>query len=138
MIVNNGYVPPPHRVVTHENAKVAIEILNTAPKGSTVHFEGIGSLDDKEILPFFKQISGLFASSTQWQIVGNDWAEATIGARGIGIGCSVPKPPNVAGEIAMRALAASGHPCAHTSLGMGEEVSADIHISIGTRIDPPK
>jgi len=141
-----GYVPPPPRVMTPENAAKATSLLKTAPSRSRVHFIYVGSTDNKEINDFYNQVAGLFIdASDRWQIDGKDVVGTAIvtadGAisHGEGIGCSISNPTSAAGGIAKSALAATGFPCAHEAIPFGPRPSpADINISVGTRILPPQ
>lgn len=141
-----GYVPPPPRVMTQENAAKATSLLKTAPSGSRVHFIYVGSTDNKEINDFYNQITGLFVeASDRWQIDGKDVVGTAIvtadGAvsHGEGVGCSTSNPTSSAAGLAKSALVAAGFPCAHEAIPFGPRPSpADINISVGTRILPPQ
>jgi hypothetical protein len=135
----NGYVPPPKRVMTQENALAAIALLKTAPIGSRVHFMRIGRTDEDEVERLFHQIYGVFMSTDGVWHVEADWAQASVGPNSEGIGCSISSAPSKAGKIAEKAMKAAGFPCAHESLdGMRHGASVDVDISVGTRIVPPK
>jgi hypothetical protein len=140
-----GYVLPPRRRMTQAQIDAAIAVLKTAPKGSTAILIYVGKSEDNEINPFFDQVVGLFASSADhWKVTLKRTGPETFTAdggilRGEGIGCSVDRATNGAGDIAKRALSVAGFPCTRDAIGWIwglEKPSADIYVSIGTRIVP--
>jgi len=62
-----GYVPPPARLITPDNATAAKTILNSAPPGSRVYFIVVGSTSDPEIRNFDAQVEELFDRNV-WRV----------------------------------------------------------------------
>ena len=141
-----GYVPPPPRVMTKEQHRSGVEVLQTASKGATVFLVRGSEPDDKEINSFFDQVVGLFADADRWNIGGKDlsgpetqYVDGYL-AHARGVGCQITNPSDGAGEIAKKALAAAGFPCTERIYRGNAtlEKSIDIYVSVGTRIMPPK
>jgi hypothetical protein len=135
--------------MTKEQHDAGVAILQTAPKGAAVHLTYAGKLtregkpNDPEITQFFNQILSLFDCADHWTINGKYFSVPDAGyadggvAHALGVGCYVKNPAY--GEIAKKALAEAGFPCAEDFFRIDSlEKPVDIYISIGTRIIPPQ
>jgi hypothetical protein len=138
-----GYVAPPYRVISPDKMTAAIATLQLAPKRAKVRINYAAVDGDKEIEPFFKQVTALFAGANHWHIetarIGKSMSFADGGTlTGEGIGCTAP--PKGSGAIAEKAMDTAGFPCARKAADWGSSglKRADIVISIGSRIVPPQ
>jgi hypothetical protein len=137
-----GYVVPLHRVISPEKMSAAIAALQSAPEGSKVRINYAAENGDAEIEPFFKHVTDLFLAANHWQVeterIGRSMNFADGGTlTGEGIGCSASGD---IGTVAKKAMDISGFPCMRepADWGIKHGAPADIVISIGSRIIPPK
>lgn len=138
-----GFVPPPYRVIPTEKMTASVATLRSASDGSKVKINYAAVDGDKEIEPFSKQVTALFAAANHWHVetarIGKSMNFADGGTlTGEGIGCT--ESPNSAGAIAEKAMEVSGFPCANKAADWGSPYKehADVVISIGSRIIPPQ
>jgi hypothetical protein len=137
-----GYMVPPHRVISPEKMNAATTVLESAPGGSKASINYAAENGDAEIESLFKQVTELFTAAKHWQVkadrIGRSMNFADGGTlTGEGIGCSASGD---IGKIAKKAMDISGFPCMREPADWGTKhgAPADIVISIGSRIIPPK
>jgi hypothetical protein len=137
-----GYVVPIHRVISPEKISAATAALESAAGGSKVRINYAAENGDAEIESFFKQVTELFTAAKHWQVetarIGRSMNFADGGTlTGEGIGCSAS---GEVGMMAKKAMGISGFPCMREPADWGTKhgAPADIVISIGSRIIPPK
>ena len=63
-----GFVPPPYRVIPTEKMTASVATLRSASDGSKVKINYAAVDGDKEIEPFSKQVTALFAAANHWHV----------------------------------------------------------------------
>ena len=136
-----GYIPsPPRKVQT--GREEAVDLLKTAPAGSTVHFVIVGG--SQEISDFEGQLERLFTSGG-WTIAGRDLigslSMVTIGSNGYpsrstgnGLNCMEGGSQEIS-AIAFNAMKAVRFPCSSGPVA-SHGGRADFYVQVSSRIPP--
>jgi len=134
-----GNVPPPNRKIEKSGRDGALDMLRTAPQGSSVYFVTVGG--SKEIKNFESEIESLFTDA-RWTIAGHSFVgelhvteigeNGPSSSSGEGLHCS---SSTSSGRIALRAMQLAGYPCSEGFVA-ADGISADLTVQVGTRIPP--